>query len=85
MTWRNPLKNIRHTNTVTHVVKNGFVYDAETLDKVHPTKEKQDYPWKQAAPSEQLQGLKIITQIGIIQISSDLIRAGLLNKISLYI
>jgi Tol biopolymer transport system component len=55
---KNPLKNIRHTNTVTHVVKNGFVYDAETLDKVHPTNEKQDYPWKQAAPSEQLPGIK---------------------------
>ena len=55
---KNPLENIRHTNTVELVVKNGFVYDAETLDKIYPTKEKQDYPWIQAAPSEQLPGIK---------------------------
>ena len=56
---KNPLENIRHTNTVNLVVKNGFVYDAETLDKIYPTKEKQDYPWLQAAPSERLPGIKI--------------------------
>ena len=55
---KNPLENIRHTNTVDLVVKNGFVYDAETLDKIYPTKEKQDYPWIQAAPSERLPGIK---------------------------
>lgn len=55
---KNPLDNIRHTNTVKLVVKNGFVYDAETLDKVHPTKEKQDYPWTQAAPTGQLPGIE---------------------------
>ena len=55
---KNPLENIRHTNTVELVVKNGFVYDAETLDKIYPTKEKQDYPWIQAAPSKQLPGIK---------------------------
>jgi hypothetical protein len=55
---KNPLENIRHTNTVELVVKNGFVYDAETLDKIYPTKEKQDYPWIQAAPSERLPGIK---------------------------
>lgn len=55
---KNPLENIRHTNTVNLVVKNGFVYDAETLDKIYPTKKKQDYPWIQAAPSERLPGIK---------------------------
>jgi Tol biopolymer transport system component len=55
---KNPLENIRHTNTVELVVKNGFVYDAETLDKIYPIKEKQDYPWIQAAPSERLPGIK---------------------------
>ncbi len=55
---KNPLENIRHTNTVDIVVKNGFVYDAETLDKIYPTKEKLGYPWIQAAPSERLPGIK---------------------------
>jgi imidazolonepropionase-like amidohydrolase len=55
---KNPLENIRHTNTISLVVKNGFVYEAETLDKLYPTKEKQDYPWKQAVPSDELPGIE---------------------------
>ena len=55
---KNPLENIRHTNTVKLVVKNGFVYEAETLDKIYPSKEKQDYPWTQAAPTDRLPGIK---------------------------
>jgi len=35
---RNPLENLRHTNTVTHVVKNGRLYDGNTLAEEHPTK-----------------------------------------------
>lgn len=58
MLEKNPLENIRHSNTVSLVVKNGFVYEAETLDKVYPTKEKQEYPWKQAAPSDELPGIE---------------------------
>ena len=54
---KNPLENIRHTNTISLVVKNGFVYEAETLDKLYPSKEKQDYPWKQAVPSDELPGI----------------------------
>ena len=55
---KSPLENIRNTNTVSLVVKNGFVYEAETLDKLYPNKEKQDYPWKQAAPSDKLPGIE---------------------------
>lgn len=55
---KNPLDNIRNTNTVELVVKNGFVYDAESLDKVYPTKEKQDYPWTQASPDAELPGVQ---------------------------
>ena len=33
---RNPLENIRNSNTLTHVVKNGRVYDANTLAEVYP-------------------------------------------------
>ena len=33
----NPLVDIRNTDTLTHVIKNGEVYDADTLDRVLPT------------------------------------------------
>jgi Tol biopolymer transport system component/imidazolonepropionase-like amidohydrolase len=32
----NPLENIRNTNTVRWVVKNGELFDAESMDQVHP-------------------------------------------------
>jgi Tol biopolymer transport system component/imidazolonepropionase-like amidohydrolase len=32
----NPLENIRNTNTVRYVMKNGRLYDGNTLDEVHP-------------------------------------------------
>lgn len=32
----NPLENIRHTNTLRWVIKNGRMYDANTLDEVYP-------------------------------------------------
>ena len=32
----NPLENIRNTNTVRYVMKNGRLYDALTLDEVWP-------------------------------------------------
>jgi creatinine amidohydrolase len=36
----------------------GQINEVETLDKVYPTKEKQEYPWKQAAPSDELPGIE---------------------------
>jgi hypothetical protein len=33
----NPLENIRNTNTVRYVIKNGRVYNADTLDEIAPT------------------------------------------------
>lgn len=54
----NPLEDIRNTNTVKMVIKNGFVYDAETLDQLYPTYKKQEYPWTQKTPSADLPGLK---------------------------
>ncbi len=33
---RNPLENIQHTNSITHVMKNGRLYDGNTLDEVWP-------------------------------------------------
>ena len=54
---KNPLENIRNTNTINLVVKNGFVYDAETLNMVYPEKKKQNYPWKQKEPSKNIPGV----------------------------
>ena len=54
---KNPLENIRNTNTVKYVVKNGFVYEAETLNMIHPAEKQQSYPWKQKAPTSNLPGI----------------------------
>ena len=54
---KNPLENIRNTNTVNLVIKNGFVYDAETLNMIYPVMKKQDYPWKQKEPGKGIPGI----------------------------
>lgn len=38
----NPLTNIRNTNTLRYVVKNGVIYDANTLDEVWPKVQKSE-------------------------------------------
>lgn len=38
----NPLENIRNTNTVHYVMKNGRLYDGNTLDEVYPRQRKMD-------------------------------------------
>lgn len=55
---KNPLENIRNTNSVKMVVKNGFVYDGDSLDQILPNPVKQTYPWTQDAPDTSLPGLK---------------------------
>ena len=40
--------------------KNGFIYDAETLNMIYPKEKKQKYPWTQEAPSFDLPGIKKI-------------------------
>ena len=37
---KNPLENIRNTNSIRYVMKNGRLYDGNTLDEVYPTKRK---------------------------------------------
>ena len=34
---KNPLENLRNTNTINKVMKNGRLYDGNTLDEVYPT------------------------------------------------
>jgi Tol biopolymer transport system component len=44
---KNPLENIRNTNTVRYVMKNGEIYEADTLDQVWPQQKKlpRQYWW----------------------------------------
>ncbi|MDA0313889.1 MAG: amidohydrolase family protein [Bacteroidetes bacterium] len=48
---KNPLENIRNTNSVTHVIKDGRVYDGNTLDELLPTPRKLDpSQWMKEVP-----------------------------------
>jgi len=47
----NPLENIRNTNTIKYVMRNGRLYDANTLDELEPTKRKApSFDWHSATP-----------------------------------
>ena len=37
---KNPLENIRNTSSIHYVMKNGRLYEGETLDEVYPRKRK---------------------------------------------
>jgi len=48
---KNPLENIRNSNTVEMVMKNGRLYQADSLDEVYPQVRKAPaFEWQQAAP-----------------------------------
>ncbi len=47
----NPLDNLRNTNTVRMVMKNGRLYDGDTLDEVWPRERKATFYWQAPAPS----------------------------------
>lgn len=54
----NPLENIRNTNTVKYVVKNGIIYEAESLDEIFPQEKKAEtFNWKTKKP-ENIPGLR---------------------------
>ena len=42
---RNPLVEIRNTQAIRYVMKNGVLYDDETLDEIWPTRRKLPAPW----------------------------------------
>ncbi|NER15205.1 amidohydrolase family protein [Leptobacterium flavescens] len=49
---KNPLENIRNTNTILQVMKNGRLYDGNTLDEVYPRKQKAGpFWWHEEKPS----------------------------------
>ncbi len=55
---KNPIENIRNSNTLTHVIKNGRVYDANNLDEVWPMEKKAEtFHWQTKKPNG-LPGIK---------------------------
>lgn len=48
---KNPLENIRHTNTIDKVMKNGRLYEGNTLDQVYPVYIKAANGWHQSRPT----------------------------------
>jgi cytosine/adenosine deaminase-related metal-dependent hydrolase len=46
----NPLVNIRNSNTLRYVMKNGRLYDANTLDEVWPRQKKASFYWQSGDP-----------------------------------
>jgi Tol biopolymer transport system component len=55
---QNPLESIRHTNTIHYVMKNGKLYDGNTLDEVFPIKKKAEkFEWQSTKP-ENVPGMK---------------------------
>jgi len=56
---QNPLTNIRNTNTVNKVMKNGRLYDGNTLDQVYPeAKKAPSFGIEQISPKADLPGIK---------------------------
>ncbi|MFY0594487.1 MAG: PD40 domain-containing protein [Roseivirga sp.] len=54
----NPLDNIRNTNAISHVMKNGRLYNAGTLDEEYPRKKKAGkFYWHSEKPQD-LPGIK---------------------------
>jgi Tol biopolymer transport system component len=47
---QNPLVNIRNTNTLKYVIKNGRIYDANTLDEIWPRQKKATFYWQGGDP-----------------------------------
>ncbi|MFN2564400.1 MAG: amidohydrolase family protein [Gemmatimonadaceae bacterium] len=48
----NPLENIRNTNTIRYVMKNGRLYDGRTLDEVYPTRRALPaFAWQRMGPT----------------------------------
>lgn len=56
---KNPLENIRNTNSVSKVMKNGRLYDGNTLDEVYPVQRKApSFETEQITPTGSLPGIR---------------------------
>ncbi|TDI66734.1 MAG: amidohydrolase, partial [Bacteroidetes bacterium] len=56
---KNPLENIRNTNSVSQVMKNGRLYDANNLNEIYPEQKKLDNLWWQKSEPVNLPGVEI--------------------------
>ena len=55
----NPLENIRNTNTIRYVMKNGRLYDGNTLNEIWPVqKPATDEQWRHTAPASSSNGVR---------------------------
>jgi len=55
---QDPLENIRNTNSVEMVMKNGRLYDGDNLDQIYPIKQKsKNFDWQESYPNS-LPGVK---------------------------
>jgi imidazolonepropionase-like amidohydrolase len=51
---KDPLENIRNSNTIHYVMKNGRLYEGDTLNEVWPRQRAaDDQPWRHATPNTQ--------------------------------
>jgi imidazolonepropionase-like amidohydrolase len=55
---KDPLQNIRNTNSVSYIMKNGRLYNANTLDQVFPVKEELGTFWWQNTGPMNVPGVK---------------------------
>ncbi len=55
---KNPLENLRNSNTVNQVMKNGRLYDGNTLDEVYPNPHKAPSFANEQAKPEDVPGIK---------------------------
>lgn len=50
---KNPLEQIRNSNTVDLVIKNGVIYDADNLNEIHPEQQSApEFPWRLDKPKD---------------------------------
>lgn len=55
----NPLTDIRNTNTIRYVMKNGRLYEGDTLDEVYPRQQKAPaFDWNGGGPAAGLPGIR---------------------------
>ena len=55
---QDPIENIRNTNSVEMVMKNGRIYDGDNLDQIYPIKQKsKNFDWQESYPNS-LPGVK---------------------------
>jgi hypothetical protein len=48
---KNPVENIRNSNTVKYVIMNGRVFEGDTLNEIYPGQKKLIKEWNGVAPA----------------------------------